>query len=173
MRRIGTEQFVGFHGQGCQAVARAFQQSGQPSVRTGDLSPERLLLRGVQQQAAVAAPHLPCGADKTLPIQHIGREPCRQAIGAACAMEGAADGARGPVAGRNHQAAAAQPRIDLSFMLSFVRCFVLSFVPCPHSSVIRRLAAGRHSQFHRSDRSLKCKNDGRTSGDHNPLLHAR
>jgi hypothetical protein len=129
---------VGFHGQGGQAVARAFEQSGQPPVGAGDLRPQRLLLRGVQQQAAIRLPilaaRLPGGMDKALPVQNAGRGPCQQAFRPASAMEGCGQSARGTVAGRNHQAAAAQPRVDLG-----CRSWP-SFRFLPHSSVIRRWA---------------------------------
>ena len=52
-RRIGTEQLVRLHGHGGEAVAGAFEQGGKVAFAPCDLGPKRLLLRGVQQHAAV------------------------------------------------------------------------------------------------------------------------
>ena len=91
-RRIGAKQFVGFHGQSGQAMARAFEQSGHVPVRAGNVRPERLLLQRVQQQAAVERALFPFSADKALPVQDVGRGPGGESLGAAGAMEGELQG---------------------------------------------------------------------------------
>ena len=127
---IGTEQFMGFHGQAGQAMTRPVEQSGYGYVRACDASPERLLLYGVQLQAAIERTVFPGGADKAIPVQDVGRRPGGDSLGAAGAVKGGRKGARGPLAGRNHKAASAQP------------CVHLSSSNRPHSSVIRRGARG-------------------------------
>ena len=72
---VGAEQFVGFHGQGGEAVARAFKDSSEPEVRRGQAGPEGLLLGRVQQQAAIERARSPGGADEAVPVQDAGRGP--------------------------------------------------------------------------------------------------
>ena len=81
LRRISAQQFVRLHRQRPQPVARAFEQRGQRAVRPGDLHPQRLLLRGIQQQASVGGPLLPGSSRKALPIENVGRGPGGQPLG--------------------------------------------------------------------------------------------
>ena len=122
---VGAEQFVGFQGQGGEAVARAFEEGGKPAVGSGQAGPEGLLLGRVQQQAAIERARSPGGADEAIPVQDVGRGPGGEAFGLAGTMEGGAKGAGCALAGRNHEATAAQPFVELSFR------------SCSHSSVIR------------------------------------
>jgi hypothetical protein len=85
---------VRFHGQLCQAMARGFEQGGQRTVQTGDVHPESLFLRGIQQQSRVGAALVPVLAGEAIPIENVGRGPCSQALGLARAMEGGNQGAR-------------------------------------------------------------------------------
>ena len=113
LRRISAQQFVCLHRQRPQPVARAFEQRGQRAVRPGDLHPQRLLLRGIQQQASVGGPLLPGSSGKALPIENLGRGPRGQPLGSSCLMEAGGQRARGAVAGRDHHAALAQPCVNL------------------------------------------------------------
>jgi len=103
---------MGFHGQSCQAVPRAFKQGSHMAAVGGNGRPERLFLCGVEQQAAVLRTLFPSGAKKALPVLNVGRGPGGEPLGTACAMEGDGEGTRGPIAGRNHKAAALQPGIN-------------------------------------------------------------
>jgi hypothetical protein len=122
---MGAEQLVCFHGKGSKAVARRFKQSGHAAFRASQIGPDGLFLGGREQQAFIERALSPGGADKVLPVLDGGRWPGREAFGAAGTMEAGREGSRGALAGRNDQAAAAQPDID------FRIC------NCPHSSVIR------------------------------------
>ena len=126
LRCMGTKQTVRLHRKRRQAVARTFEQRGQRAILSGDSGPKSLFLLGIEQQATVGASLLPGVADKALPVENVGRWPGGQPFGLAGAMEALSKGTRGAVAGRDHQAAFAQPSVDLS------RCKI------PHSSFIRR-----------------------------------
>ena len=113
LSRIRANQFVSLYGQCCHAMARAFQKRRQGTVLAGDLHPECLFLRGIEHKAGVGGTMLPCSADKAFPVQDVRRGPGSPPLGLTGAMEGSGKGASSAVAGRNHQAALAQPRIDL------------------------------------------------------------
>ena len=102
------------HGQGRQTMAWAFEQRGRRLILAGDVYPESLFLRGVEQQTGVSCALQPRGAGKTFPIENVRRGPCSQPLGLARAMEDCGKGARGAVAGRNHQAALAQPCVAIN-----------------------------------------------------------
>src|ERR1035437_2933003 len=122
---IRTKQIVSLYGQCCHAMARALQQSSQIAVQPGDLYPERLFLRGIEHEAGIGGTLLPGDADKALPVENLRRGPGGQTFGLTGAMEGIGKGASSAVAGRDHQAALAQPRIDLCCQdphFSVIRC---------------------------------------------------
>ena len=75
--------------------------------------PERLLLQWVQDDAAVEAALVPGVADKALPVLNVGSGPSGEPLGAPGAMECRRNGPSGALAGRDHESAAVQPRIDL------------------------------------------------------------
>jgi len=127
-RLVGAEEFVGFHGQCGEAMARAFKQSGRLAVRSGDVGPEGLFLKWIEQEAAVERALFPGGAGEGPPVENVGRGPGGVAFGLAGAVEGGGEGASGAVAGGDYQTGVTQPLIDLGSQF------------CPHAWVIRRWA---------------------------------
>jgi len=79
---------VCFHGQRGEAVARAFQQRSHVSAVGGDGRPQRLFLRGIEQQASILRAFFPSRAEKAFPVLNLGCRPGGEPFGAAGAMKG-------------------------------------------------------------------------------------
>ena len=113
LRGIVAEQMVRVHGERGQAIARrpaSCTASGAASATMpahSDCSwSEFSTTRPSSTRSSQAL------RTKRLPISNVGRGPCGEPFGAAGAMKGGGEGSRGALAGGNHKAAVAQPRID-------------------------------------------------------------
>lgn len=142
---MGAEELMGFHRERGEAVAGALEQSGSGSVGRGDVCPEGLLLGGIQEQTGVNAARGPGGVDEEVPVLNVGGVPGFQTFGPTSAMESCGKGSGGTLAGRDHETALAQPRVEL-------HCCHGS-----HSSVIRRRAGGMLCVGDMGRRALVCQ----------------
>ena len=105
---------MSLHGQAGKTIARTLELRGIGLGGSDNSGPERLFLNRVEDEAIVGGALAPRVMDKGLPVLNVGRGPRSESFGAACTMECGMNGTCCAFAGRNHESAAAQPRIDLS-----------------------------------------------------------
>jgi len=125
LRSVDADEAVRFHGQSGEPVARAGDARRFGSGSRNDSGPERVLLQGIQNDAAICAALIPCGASECMPILNERSLPGSETFGAARTVVGERKRPCGALAGRDHQPALAQPCVDALFRSS------------PHYSFIR------------------------------------
>ena len=98
---------MGFHRHGSEALTWPFEEGGGVAAVGDDTFPQRLLLAGVEEEAAVGGVRVPSCADELLPVENLRGGPGGQALSAARAMELGCDGSGGAVTGGDDHAAVA------------------------------------------------------------------
>ena len=109
---------MSFYGEAGHAVAGSLEQGCHVLVRADDVCPDGLLLKRVEDEPAVVGGMvLPCGAEKSVPVVEVGREPGGEAFGTALAMVGGGKSACGALTGGDDETASTQPCCDFVYRL--------------------------------------------------------